>query len=281
MNYKFYDNILLPCARVLAKTVGGSGTIIYSKKTEEEYASYILTNHHVIAELIDVKEAWDSLLKRKIEKEFTQTARIHFFRYKWESRNTSYTAIEADIVAYDREEDLALLKLRSGEAVPGMAKLYPKGEEKHLRIGDNVICLGCGLLEPPVFTQGRLSLFNREIENKSYLLSTAPSIYGNSGGSLYLEKTGELIGVPARIGVVGFLGIDAITHLSYAIPITRIYSFLENQFFRFIFSEEFTETGEEAERKKRREQEKLRLLAEGASKDSTSSLDPPGWQKSA
>ena len=52
---------------------------------------------------------------------------------------------------------------------------------------------------------------------------------------------------------------DAITHLSYAIPITRIYQFLEHQKFRFIYDGEHTEASEEAERQRIREEEERKM----------------------
>lgn len=263
MDKMFYEQMLLPCARVLAERGGGSGTVIHSAKDEDgDWDSYILTNHHVISELIEIKDEWDSLLKRNVKKDFTKTAKVHFFEYKWESRDIGYTSVDADVVAYDRREDLALLRLRGGRKPPGVAKLFTRGEEKKLRIGDKIICLGCGLLEPPVFTEGRLSVFNREIDNKSYFLNTAPSIYGNSGSSIYLAETGEFLGVPARIAVSGLFGQDAITHLSYSIPITRVYDFLEKQLYRFIYDDSHTPESEEKERKARRKREKMRMLSD-------------------
>jgi len=258
----FYNKMLLPCARVLAHESGGSGTVIYSQKTDGGYSTYLLTNHHVVSGLINLKNEWDSLLKRSIKKDFLETAKVHFFEYQWESRDVGYIAVDADILAYDKGEDLALLHLRGGKKPPGVAKLYTRGEERKLRIGDRIICLGCGLLEPPIFTDGRLSVFNREIENRSYFLTTAASIFGNSGGSIYLEKTGEFLGVPARIAVTGLFGMSAVEHMSYAVPITRVYQFLDDQMFRFIYDDAFTEESEEENRKKKREEEKMRMMVE-------------------
>jgi hypothetical protein len=75
---------------------------------------------------------------------------------------------------------------------------------------------------------------------------------------LFLHGTYQFIGVPARIAVSGW-GMDAITHLQYAIPITRVYQFLEDQRFRFIYDPEFTEDGELAERKRIREEEEVKM----------------------
>jgi hypothetical protein len=57
---------------------------------------------------------------------------------------------------------------------------------------------------------------------------TAPSVFGNSGGGTFLAKTLEFIGIPSR-GQVTFAlwAPNAVYHMSYIIPISRIYEWLE------------------------------------------------------
>lgn len=259
-----HNNVHLPCVRVIAKRSGGSGSVIHSQEKDGSYSTYVLTNHHVVDDLITVRKKWNSVLQREVHTDERGTAQVHFFEYRWSSRATGGVSQDADIVAYSREEDLALLKLRSDREVPAVANLYPRDKVKELKIGMDVYCVGAGLGEPPVMTAGFLSQFGREIEDREFWLSTAPGIYGNSGGALFLQDTYELIGVPARIAVSGFLGGDAITHLMFAIPIDRVWGFLEEQRFRFIEKpDEFTEDGEEAERKRLRDQDLQERLRKG------------------
>lgn len=255
-----HKKIALPCVRIRTPKAGGSGTVIYSAPSEDGHSTYILTNHHVVENCITISKEWSALLKseRKIDK--FETVHAHFFRYQWGSRSVGGTDIQSDIMAYDKEEDLALVRLRSDESVSSVAQLFPRDDEKRLRIGMPVICVGAGMGEAPVQSGGFLSQFGREIERREFWLSTAPSIFGNSGGALFLADTYEFIGVPARIAValIGF-SADPITHLSFAIPITRVYQFLEDQRFRFIYDSEFTEQGEEEERRRLREDEERKM----------------------
>ena len=80
------------------------------------------------------------------------------------------------------------------------------------------------------------------IDNYEYWLSTAPSIYGNSGGGVFAPQDGEwgFIGIPSRIAVTGGWSSQAITHLGYFIPIHRIYKWLEDECFQFIYDDSFT-----------------------------------------
>ena len=254
-----HNEISLPCVRVRAGTAGGSGTVIYSQSD----STYVLTNHHVVENLITVEERWDPILQRDAKRDVRGLAEAHFFEYRWDSRAIGTTAVEGEIAAYDADEDLALLKLRSTRPAPAVAKLYPRGKETELRVGMPIYCVGAGLGEPPVMTGGFLSQFGREIEHREFWLHTGASIFGNSGGALFLADTHEFIGVPARIAVTGYLGMgSAITHLSFAIPITRVYDFLESQKFRFVYDDSFTELAEEIERKQMKERDRRRVQAE-------------------
>lgn len=254
--------VLLANTRIRSGQVGGSGTVVYSKKGETGYSTYILTNHHVVDNSIKTEKRWSPLLKREIKKDIFSTVETHFFKYQYQSRYVGATAIQTDIMTYDKDEDLALLKLRDEDAPPSVARLYPRGEESRLRLGMYVNVLGAALGEPPIYTDGRLAQFGREIENKEYWISTAPTIYGNSGGACYLEETGELIGVPARIAVAGgVFSSDAITHLGFIIPITRVYQFLDDQLFRFIYDSNYTEENELRERERRQKEEERKMAA--------------------
>ena len=195
-------------------------------------------------------------------------ADVDFYEYKWQSRGVGATTIQSEIVAYDREVDLALLHLRSGRKMDAVAMLYPKGEESQLRVTMETYCVGAGLGHYPVITKGMLSQFGIDIDNREFWCTTSPGIYGNSGGALFLDGDDyKQIGVPARIAVSW--GVP-ITHLMYAIPITRIYDFLSVQHYRFIFDSQFTEDGESKER------ERIREADERARRDEPADEEKPG-----
>jgi len=256
-----HEKIALPCVRIRANKAGGSGTAIYSK----DGSTYVLTNHHVVSSCISIERKWSALLKSERKIDVFEQVDAHFFEYQYSSRAIGGTTVQSDIMCYDKDEDLALIKLRSPKPMP-VADLYPRGQEDKLRIGMPIICVGAGLGEPPVQTGGFLSQFGQELDRKEYWLGTAPMIFGNSGGALFLEENYQLIGVPSMI-MVTMLGwsADPITHLSYSVPITRIYQFLEDQRFRFIYDDKFTE---ESEAEVRRQ-----LRAAEERKSSNASLD--------
>lgn len=254
--------VLLANTRIRAAKAGGSGTILYSKEGKDGYSTYILTNNHVVDDCITVSKKWSPLLKRDIKMDTFTTVEAHLFKYQYQSRAIGATTIQCDIMTYDKEEDLALLKLRDNEPTSAVAKMYPKGEENKLRLGMSVVAVGAALGEPPIITAGILSQFAREIDNKEYWISTAPIIYGNSGGATYLSDTGEFIGVPARVAIAGSLfSASVVTHLGFIIPITRIYKFLDEQLFRFIYDANYTEEEEAKLREQKRKEEERKMAA--------------------
>ena len=73
-------------------------------------------------------------------------------------------------------------------------------------------------------------------------MSSAPTIFGNSGGAVYRwsgnRKKYEYIGIPSRISIqpMGF-SADAITHMGYFIPIDRVYNLLDDNDYQFIYDD--------------------------------------------
>ena len=49
-----HEQMFYPTVRVRAKNAGGSGTVVYSKKHNNEVHTYVVTNHHVVSDCIKV-----------------------------------------------------------------------------------------------------------------------------------------------------------------------------------------------------------------------------------
>ena len=100
-----------------------------------------------------------------------------------------------------------------------------------------------------------------EIEHFKYWMSSAPTIFGNSGGAVYRwssnRKQYEYIGIPSRISIqpMGF-SADAITHMGYFIPIDRVYKLLEENDYQFIYDNKASIEDCEKARKEKQSPEK-------------------------
>lgn len=114
---------------------------------------------------------------------------------------------------------------------------------------------------PPVASEGHISYMDDEIDHYKYWMSSAPTIFGNSGGAVYrwsgTRKRYDYIGIPSRISIqpMGF-SADAITHMGYFIPLDRIYNLLEENNYNFIYDSSYSIEDCRAARKAKQEPEK-------------------------
>ncbi|HHV59263.1 MAG TPA: PDZ domain-containing protein [Clostridiaceae bacterium] len=168
----------------------GSGIIISSD-------GYILTNHHVISNVIDNMG------------QMTDGAKIEVYL-----PNQMDKPYEATIVDWDRKTDLAVLKIDASELPE--AKL---GDSDKLKVGEIAIAIGNpgGLEYMGSVTSGVISGLNRKViveDRELRLIQTDAAINpGNSGGAL-VNARGEVIGVnTVKMASVEYEG------LGFAIPI--------------------------------------------------------------
>ena len=232
-----HEKYIYPMVRLTFGNVGGSGTIIHSKLNDENiFSTYVLTNHHVISDAIRIEEKWDSVLQKNVKTEKRSIVYVEIFQYRDLSIPIGTLKIEAEIILYDEDQDLALVKLRSENEVKNIAKLF-LGDAYHVM--DESIAVGCSLGFPPLPTVGVITRKNFYIDSLPYDMSSSQIIYGNSGGAMFLAQTGELIGIPSRVVDIGWGTV--IPHMGLFIPIDRIIKWLNTEHYDFLFNEKITE----------------------------------------
>lgn len=236
---ELHERILYPVVRVRTEKAGGSGTIVYSKPnpdTPNEYQSFVITCAHVIDAAITTKKEWDGLLKKQIEKEFLEQVSVEIFDYVYLSKVNSSNSYKADIVAYDKSHDLAILKLDSPKKVEYTANVIPKDKIKDIKLFIPTWTSGCSLGHEPFANPGYVTYLSEIIDNKLYWMSNGHSIFGNSGGAVFLADTGEQIGLSARVVTLqmGF-GVDVTSWMSFFIAPQRIYEFFDEQELKFLY----------------------------------------------
>jgi len=248
------SEVLAPVARIRADKARGSGTIIYSK---DGVGTFLLTNYHVIEGNITYKDVWDELLKREIKKEFTSQVEVDTYRLGEHGDVKGIFTDIGDIILGNKQQDLALLQLRSDTQYP-TAELYPEELASSIPLLSELACAGAAMGEKPIVTTGLLNGIQIEIDNYEYWLSSAPSIFGNSGGGVFIKHKDKwcYLGIPSRI-TVAFIGFstDAITHMGYFIPIKRIYSWLRDNCYQFLWDDGYTKEECDKIRNEKREKE--------------------------
>lgn len=262
-----HEQVLFSQVRVKTSKGGGSGTIIYSGAGDDGvYHTYALTCHHVIEDAINVKDEWDPRVGRQRKREYRQLVQVEFFDWSnvpHGNRPLNWSA-DAEIVAYDKDHDMAILRLRTVKKAEHIAKVMRAGHEMTLRIGSPVVAVGCALLHDPILTKGIVTHFGDEIDGKLYWMSNAQIIFGNSGGAVFaVMENGsyEFIGIPSRIAISGWS--SPITHIGYFSPITRVHEFFKEQMYQFLSpGSGATEKSCEEERKRIKDLEERKLMVE-------------------
>lgn len=238
-----HEQMIYPCVRV---NRGGSGTIIYSKpdiviKSDKDiggyldlkYSTYVLTNYHVIADAIKIEEVWDTDLQKEIKKEKRDLVYVEIFQYKNLSVPIGTLRVEANVILYDKTGDMALVKLSTENEIDNVARLLPKDLCDDMRVTMKTIAVGCSLGCPPLPSEGMLTRLNMPINSLMYHMSQSNIIFGNSGGAMYLSQNQKLIGIPSMVPVVGWS--SPVTHMGLFIPIDRVYEWLEEEHYDFIY----------------------------------------------
>jgi serine peptidase DegS len=123
---------------------------------------------------------------------------------------------DPDVVGYDPETDLALLKVDLGTLTA-----IPLGRSSEVRIGDVVLAIGNPYGLTKTVTQGIVSATGRGMLNlttfENFIQTDAAINEGNSGGAL-VNSLGELVGINTAV-----LAQDAGTEgISFAIPIDLV-----------------------------------------------------------
>ena len=261
MNQKdLHDKVLYPVTRVKTGKAGGSGVLVYSEpdpNDETKYVNIVLTCQHVIDSAISVKDEWDSLLKREIKKDIMEEISVEIFDYDG-SKISSANSSQAEIIAYDKGHDLAAVKLHNSRPMDYVATIYPKDELDQLQLFDEVWTSGWRLLHDPFSNTGELTYLREMIDQKSYIMYNAPSIFGNSGGGVF-HGNGTLLGLCSRITNIqlGF-GIDVMTWMGFGTHPSRLYEFFEHHELQFIY--DGTDYHDAQERRKERQRKSLRHL---------------------
>ncbi len=265
-NKALHEKCLYPTIRVKDARATGSGTIIFCQERAEPdedgetgYSTYALTNHHVVSGAIRVEKKFDPQRGKEITRDYRDLVQIEAFKYKNRSTITGRLTADAEIMAYHEKRDVALLRLKSNDLFPHVATLLPRKDAREVHTFDKLFVVGCGLGQPPFPTSGMLTGKDVQIDYYEYWQTSAPSIFGNSGGAVFRGETLEYMGIPSRISVSGnMFARDAITHIGYFCPPHEIHRFLEEQGFFFLTGAEgHTEAGDlEALAEKKLKEEK-------------------------
>ena len=169
---------------------------------------YIITNAHVI---YDSSEEYHMGEARAVQVVLN------------EDYYTGETQLDAEIIAYDVEEDIAVLKVNTTQQLT----VAEFGDSNDLRVGELVVAIGnpLGFELFGSVTTGIVSALDREVtinDSPMTLIQTDTAINaGNSGGPL-INSYGQVIGInSSKMSSNYYSGSSSIEGLCFAIPISH------------------------------------------------------------
>lgn len=164
-----------------ADSVLGSGFFISRN-------GYIVTNHHVIADMVD--------------KEYEGYSRLYI-----KLADDPETRIPAKVVGYDSVLDIALLKTEIEAPY-----VFALGSSTDLNVGDKVYAIGSPLGLEKTLTSGIISSTDRQLFTAGTVFQIDAAVNsGNSGGPL-IDDMG-------RVQAIVFAGVPHYQGLNFAIPV--------------------------------------------------------------
>lgn len=156
---------------------------------------YIVTNHHVIADLVDKKSESFSRLYIKLAED-------------------SDTRIPAKVIGYDPEVDLALIKTEVDAPY-----VFSLGSSSDLDAGDKIYAIGSPVGLERTLTSGIVSATDRKLFTLGSVMQIDAAVnQGNSGGPC-IDANGD-------VQAVVFAGMLQFEGLNFAIPVEYLKSLL-------------------------------------------------------
>lgn len=216
-----FTTLLSPTVKISSKSDVGSGTVVYSAKHGGRHLTYVLTAYHIVEQNYDPRTPIP----------------LEVMTFK-EGRKVREEA--GVVVSVNPDLDLALIEIETEKGFDAVAKMISPEKAQNVRLYARVHALGCPLGYAPIPTSGELTSKSKVLDGQSYWMINAPTIFGNSGGGIYLADTGEMIGILSRISAYKNLIDVAVPHMGIVTSMPDIYAWLEREHYQFLFSDRFT-----------------------------------------
>ncbi len=218
-------DLIWPTVQITCAGDIGSGVVIHSRADRSGvWNTYVLTAHHVVEDMIRVVNG----------QELRDPVQVRIFN----PAAARYDPYEADIVSHHVPMDLALLRVRSNVGFPDTARLASRERLQALRSFTPIYTIGCPLGHEPMPSRGDITSLNKMVDGKKFWLVSAPTIFGNSGGGVFLEDTHELIGVCSMVCVYQNLIPVPVSHMGVVIPGEAVLAWLDSQYLQFVYRED-------------------------------------------
>ena len=168
----------------------GSGIVI-SRTSKNETLNFVLTAAHVVKKLKKSKKVIDKNGSTKTSIDFSDAKIIKTLIE--EDRTVGHLEIFSEVIKYDAEEDIALLRIRQKNFLKKGVRFYL--EDKPPIVGTNIWHCGSllGVSGASSITSGLISQDGRVFDKRVCTQLSCSSFPGGSGGGIFLQDA-RLIG---------------------------------------------------------------------------------------
>ena len=210
-------SMLAPTVQLNGVDTVGSGTLVFSgiNPKNDKIESYVLTSYHVVRNILS------DLPRSRKEKGIDVTIYL----------GDKKVDVKGKMVRHNATIDAALVKLKTDQIFPNVARTLPKPLQSEVNVFDPVIAVGCPLGNEPVHTRGEISSLANELSGSNYWMINANTYFGNSGGGVYLADSHQLIGVFSKIYTHGKGNPVVIPHMGLCTPIGLVHDWLAEKEF--------------------------------------------------
>jgi hypothetical protein len=197
LSQKVVDHLQTVAVTVKCERKGSGSGIVKTRQRGKEYVSFVWTAAHVVEGLRKTREIVDGKTgSKKTIIEFEDPKVIQVLVE--DGRTLGKLEVDARVIRYNSEEDFALLRVRRKNFMIDSVKFYLKDEIPH--IGNGLIHVGSllGIEGSNSLTTGIISQIGRLDEGKVFDQTTCTAFPGSSGGGVYLQSDGSLVGMILR-----------------------------------------------------------------------------------
>lgn len=195
---------------VTIKALGSEGSGVVKTRNmkidnKEVKINFVWTAAHVVDGLRRVEEVIDPRTGTK--RQVVQFKDAEVVKELVENgRRVGELKMDAEVIKFNREQDLAVLKIRKRDFIRASVIFYLEG--KTVPLGTDVYHVGSllGQMGSNSMTSGIISQIGRVIDKREFDQSTATAFPGSSGGGLFLktDNVGAYIGMITRGAGEGF-----------------------------------------------------------------------------
>ena len=186
---------------IKAETSEGSG-VVKTRVIDGQSVNFVWTAAHVVDGLRQTEDVIDPKSGTKRTKITFKDAAVVKELIE-DGRRVGELKMDAIVIRYSKDEDLALLRIRKQDFVKSSVTFYL--DEKIPAVGAELFHCGSllGQMGSNSLTSGIVSQIGRTIETKEFDQSTCTAFAGSSGGGVYL-RDGRYVGMLVRGAGEGF-----------------------------------------------------------------------------